>query len=318
MTLDEEIIDTTDPQFAKQFAGFTGTSGAQRNTRAKKAIVLRGLPGSGKSTWAKQYLIDHPGSVRVCKDDLRAMLHNGYHSKRREKFVLQVRDAIIATALDAGHDVIVDDTNFAKYHLRRIEEIAGQHSAIVEVKEFDVPVEICVERDRQRENQVGDKVIRDMARKYVAAKPPKIAYDESLPDCVLCDIDGTLALFGDANPYDRDFSKDEVNSDVHAMLWQTYQRDDGTRIILLSGRKEKHRETTIQWLNEHMVPFDALHMRRDDDNRKDAIVKEELYNEHIKGRHNVRAVFDDRLAVCRLWYSLGLPLFRVGDPDADF
>lgn len=283
----------------------------------RKVIMLRGLPGSGKSTWAKQYLIDHPGSVRVCKDDLRSMLHNGYHSKRREAFVCRVRDAIIESALDAGHDCVIDDTNFWAGHLQRIERIAHLYDALVEVKAFDVPVEVCVERDRQRENQVGDRVIRDMARKYVvAAKPPKIAYDFNLPSIVISDLDGTLALFGDANPYDRDFSEDELNFAVYTALRRAYMEDQG--IILLSGRKEKHREVTEQWLRKNIVAFDALYMRADDDNRKDAVVKEELYNEHIKGHYNVRAVFDDRLSVCRLWWSLGLPLFRVGDPDSDF
>jgi len=43
-----------------------------------------------------------------------------------------------------------------------------------------------------------------------------------------------------------------------------------------------------------------------------------LYEKCIKGKFNVNAVFDDRLQVCRMWHELGLPLFRVGDPDADF
>ena len=283
----------------------------------RKIYFLKGLPGSGKSTWAKQYIIDNPGTIIISKDSLRAMLHNGYHSKRREAFVCRVRDAIIATALDAGHDCLIDDTNFWHGHLKRIEEIAAKHGALVEIKEFDVPVEVCIERDRQREASVGDKVIRDMARKYVAAaKPPKIAYDMTLPDCVICDLDGTLALFGDANPYDRDFTKDEVNEAVDEALMQHSRT--GASILFFSGRKEKHRESTLRWIMKNVIPFDALYMRADDDNRKDAAVKEELYNEHIKGHYNVRAIFDDRLSVCRLWWSLGLPLFRVGDPDSDF
>jgi len=89
-------------------------------------------------------------------------------------------------------------------------------------------------------------------------------------------------------------------------------------VILLSGRKEKHRRQTSQWLEDHVITFYShLHMRPDDD-RKDVIVKEEQYNEHISGKYNVLMVIDDRLQVCRLWHRLGLPLFRVGDPDADF
>jgi hypothetical protein len=59
-------------------------------------------------------------------------------------------------------------------------------------------------------------------------------------------------------------------------------------------------------------------MRQDDDNRPDYEVKREMYETHVKGKRNVEAIFDDRLQVRRLWYELGLPLFSVGDPDADF
>jgi hypothetical protein len=59
-------------------------------------------------------------------------------------------------------------------------------------------------------------------------------------------------------------------------------------------------------------------MRHNGDYRKDVVVKEEMYNDHIKGKYNVTVVIDDRLQVCRMWHRLGLPLLRVGDPDADF
>lgn len=68
----------------------------------------------------------------------------------------------------------------------------------------------------------------------------------------------------------------------------------------------------------HDIPYDHLHMRQTDDKRSDYIIKHEIYNEHIRDKYNILAAFDDRLQVCRLWYELGLPLFRVGDPDADF
>jgi predicted kinase len=281
---------------------------------SRRIYFLRGLPGSGKSTWAKQYQAEHPDVVRVNKDDLRSMLHNGKHSKSREHFVLTVRDFIIDTALSEGHDVICDDTNFHPRHLARLKEIAGKHGAIVEVKDFThVPLEECIARDLVRPNSVGERVIREMYRQYIEPTSPPIPYDASLPDVVLCDIDGTLALFGKANPYDRDFMQDEINKAVLALLHH-YDKD----VVLLSGRKEKFREQTEQWLKQHGVPFVQLYMRPDNDARKDVLIKEELYYAHIHGKCNVCMVIDDRLQVCRMWHRLGLPLFRVGDPDADF
>jgi hypothetical protein len=59
-------------------------------------------------------------------------------------------------------------------------------------------------------------------------------------------------------------------------------------------------------------------MRKTGDKRQDAIVKQEIYDTKIKGKYNILAVFDDRPQVCRMWHQNGLPLFKVGDPDADF
>ena len=81
----------------------------------KKVYLTKGLPGSGKSTWAKEMVSKNPNSYkRVNKDDLRAMLDNGKHSEDAEKFILNVRDSIILLALENGKHVIVDDTNLAK------------------------------------------------------------------------------------------------------------------------------------------------------------------------------------------------------------
>jgi len=137
-----------------------------------------------------------------------------------------------------------------------------------------------------------------------------------LPNAIICDIDRTLALFGESeNPYHRDYLKDSVNRSVYAILCR-FQAD--TTIFLVTGRKESDRVVTKQWLANNAIPYDYLYMRQTDDIRNDYTIKLEIYNKYIKYRCNVIAVFDDRLQVCRLWYELGLPLFRVGNPDADF
>ena len=137
-----------------------------------------------------------------------------------------------------------------------------------------------------------------------------------LPNAIICDIDRTLALFGEEdNPYHRDFLKDTVNRSVLAILYR-FQAD--TTIFLVTGRKESDRAVTKQWLANNAIPYDYLYMRQNSDIRTDYTIKLEIYNKYVKHRCTVIAVFDDRLSVCRLWYELGLPLFRVGDPGADF
>jgi hypothetical protein len=105
-----------------------------------------------------------------------------------------------------------------------------------------------------------------------------------------------------------------------AWILRDLSGDTHVEIVFLSGREDKFRPQTERWLNSHQFyPLrNQLLMRPTGDRRNDAIVKQELYEKEIKGKYNVLAVFDDRLRVCRMWHSLGLPLFRVGDPDSDF
>ncbi len=128
-----------------------------------KVILTKGLPGSGKTTWAKSVINQQPGAYkRVNKDDLRAMLDDGHWGKRSEGFVLQVRNTIIQHALVNDLHVIVDDTNFNPIHEDDIRRLVhkinqdDQKSHWVEIKDFsDVPVETCIERDLKRPNSVG-------------------------------------------------------------------------------------------------------------------------------------------------------------------
>ena len=136
----------------------------------QKLIMTRGLPASGKSYWAKEQVKKSQGKVkRVNKDDLRAMLDDSVYSKANEKFVLTVRDEIIMQALSGGLSVIVDDTNFGAKHERRLQELADAHNVEFEINEsfLQVPIATCIERDKQRTAEVGEKVINGMYYRHV-------------------------------------------------------------------------------------------------------------------------------------------------------
>ena len=138
-----------------------------------------------------------------------------------------------------------------------------------------------------------------------------VEYDPTLTKAIICDLDGTLALFGDANPYDRDFSKDIVNEAVFNILYYI----PANAIILVSGRTEKYREQTEEWLRANQVGYGVLYMRKEGDNRKDVIVKSEIYEEHIKGKYNIDYVLDDRNQVVDFWRSEGLTCLQVNYGD---
>ena len=142
----------------------------QEKTMAK-IIITRGLPASGKSTWASKQVreAENNGVVRVNKDLLRTMLHADRHGKGTEAQVLKARDAIISTFLRSGVDVIVDDTNFAEHHIEKLGKLAERHGAEVVIEDFThVDIETCIERDSKRTNPVGRDVIVEMYHRYLA------------------------------------------------------------------------------------------------------------------------------------------------------
>ena len=135
----------------------------------------------------------------------------------------------------------------------------------------------------------------------------------------LCDIDGTLACHKEnRSPYDESkvlFDKPLPTVEIIKSLITT-----GQRVIYFSGRTDKCRADTIEWLNNHVptvLPLE-LYMRNAGDNRNDAIIKEELYNTYIKDKYEVVGVFDDRLRVCKMWYDLGLFVFNYNQGLREF
>lgn len=302
-----------------------------------KLIMLRGLPASGKSTWAKEQVDGGDGRVvRVNKDDLRAMIDNSKWSRGREESILDIRDRIISYYLVLGKTVIVDDTNLDPKHEKGLIEIVDtfnkeytkgnldDHRVAVEfeIKDFDIDVDECILRDAGRPNPVGKKVILDMYNRYIKPRQDKMAWEEDLKDCYIFDIDGTLALMNGRSPYEWDkVGTDKVNEPVRNILDLLYSHKtciagefDVKRkydIIIVSGRDSSCMGRTQEWLNQYCIYYDYLYMRPEGDMRKDSIVKEEIYRQNIGGKYNVLGIFDDREQVVKMWRKLGLPVFQV-------
>lgn len=271
--------------------------------------MLKGLPASGKTTYAKELVAQ--GWKRVNKDDLRAMIDCSKWSKQNEKDIIEARDLLIIHYLDNGFNVVVDDTNFHPAHQESLIEIADNCDADFEEKFFDTPIDECIARDAKRgDKSVGGDVIFRMYYKYLR-KPSmtKESIDFQLPFAYIFDLDGTLALMTDRSPFDwAKVGEDELNISVGATMKAL--KAAGFEIIILSGRDEECREETQKWLNKYELYHDMLLMRGNKDNRKDNIIKQELYEANVKGKYNVVGVFDDRDQVVSLWRSLGLTCFQ--------
>lgn len=296
-----------------------------------KVLILKGLPASGKSTFAKSLLANRKENwIRLNKDDARLQYFNSDWNKKREEFVLEMRDVALSFAMMRGYNIVIDDTNFSDKHENKIrKEVEFFNNSVmttsmeplpkyeVEVKYFDVDVEECIKRDLKRPVSVGEKVIRQMYDQYL--KPKKAVYipPPDKPEAILCDIDGTLAHIVDRSPYDwgrvGEDSLDSVIADILRVYSLRNPQDDNyTRIILMSGRDAICRPQTESWLRKNNVKYDELYMRSVNDKRKDTVIKKELFNNHIKDNYNIKYVLDDRESVVRMWREdLGLKCLQV-------
>lgn len=310
-------------------------------------IINRGLIASGKSTFAKQLLELNPQFKRINRDDLRKMVDNGKWSKYNEKLIVNTRNTMIRNFLEAGYDVIVDDTNLSSGVVTDIKKVVQsvankiKNQIHVETKWHEISLEDAIERDSKRtgRHHIGEEAIQGMWNRFhlstnleirkqtkeilepVIKESMNIEQDIKLPKAIICDIDGTLAIKGDRSPYDVDkVDLDTVNTPVADLINnyynQTTNNGEPVYIIIFSGRDGSCQEKTIQWLADNNIGYDVLYMRTAGDNRKDSIIKRELYEQYVKDRYNVMFVLDDRNQVVDLWrQELGLPCFQVNYGD---
>ena len=291
---------------------------------SKRLLMYRGLPAAGKTTAALAAIKNSNGLIkRVNKDDLRAMIDAGVWSHDNENFILSIRDMIVTAALGT-YDVIVDDTNLAPQHEKRLHELATSRNASFEIVDFNTPLEECIRRDAERPKPVEEKVIRDMYNKYLAPKGPKSRArkerltlphaptdDPTLPYCIIVDIDGTVAQIGDRGPFE--WSKVEQDEPRQVVIRAI--KAFNCPLVFVSGRDGKCVEATIRWLDKNInIPY-HLFMRNPGDMRRDSIIKREIYDKFIKQNWNVAAIWDDRPQVIReCWQALGFAdrIFNVG------
>lgn len=276
--------------------------------------VTIGVPCSGKSTWAKEQ-----GIRTVSRDTERLSIFGKYRmgSEKEENTITKIVEYKVKQLLRIG-DVILDNTHLKTSLLQDI--IDTYKNCNIKFIKFDkISVRDFEERNIIRSVTNGKdiplEVFNKMCKQYDSLSVPKDvrgSYSKCDPritnqtnivpledDFIGVDLDGTLALIKDRNPYDGGAcATDEVNYVVKNII------DQYKNVIIFSGRNSDKggREATEKWLKDNHIPYNELYMRKEGDSRPDTVVKEEMYNEAIvsKGRRLLFQI-DDRNSVCELF-----------------
>jgi predicted kinase len=291
----------------------------------RQLIICRGIQGSGKSTWAKQWCHEDPKHrVRFNNDDIRNMLGD-YWVPDREKLVTEAKANMITFALITGYDVVVDNMNlnpkedtWIRTLCTNIEKDKGIHIDI-EYKDFFIPVEECIRRDAMRPNPIGEKVIKDTWRRYrtfiiqqnineMLSKRPE--HVDGARPAILVDMDATLCLNTTGRPYYGEGAAEGMLNDIAVegicnLVKSLYEK---RTIFIITGREGTPEiiEATKKWLESNSIKVDGLFFRPVKDYSPGAECKKKIYEDNIKGKYNVEFVLDDNYKCVEMWREQGL------------
>ena len=138
-------------------------------------VILRGLPASGKSTWARKTAATTPNTVVVSLDGLRRMTAGGlaaYHQRRTdrmEQLIVRTAHAMVCDALRKGVNVVMDAQNTTVERVHALVGLAADCNADVQTVAFPEPLDTLLERNRARAKGKRGRCFRDVRKRWNTA-----------------------------------------------------------------------------------------------------------------------------------------------------
>lgn len=127
--------------------------------------ILSGIPACGKTKWAKEFMDNNPNYVRINRDDLRQHLVNNKYTPGNETIVNKSKMALIGVAIEGDKNIILDDTHCYLGYLQSLilymSELSEQmgKKVNIEIIDFNIDLDTCIERNENREMRVDKKAI---------------------------------------------------------------------------------------------------------------------------------------------------------------
>lgn len=294
-------------------------------TNKKLGVKLTiGISNCGKSTWAREFIRNNPMWTEINRDDMRIAFFcdgkrseyvNYKFSKDREKMITDIAETRAKRAMRNGQGIIISDTNLNGKTRAYWKNFAETHNVPYEEVVFDVPLHVCMSRNRKRDITLPDHVLRQQYSNFrqFTGMPTYTGTPGSVK-AVIFDVDGTLASMDGRSPFD--WSKvGEDKPKPHVVELAKLLHAAGYAIIVMSGRDGSCRDATREWLEENGIPFEALFMRTAGDQRADAIIKEELFWSEVSENWDVKYVVDDRNKTVEQWRAIGIECWQVAHGD---
>lgn len=303
-------------------------------TKEQVLKIFRGLPASGKSTAAINWVAEDPENrARVNRDDLRVELFNQVFPindkagsvKEKENKVTEVEQQLLRTYLAQGKDVVSDNTNLNPRVFKTYSTIASEAGVKLTHQDFPISIEEAIRRNNARDRVVPEDVIRRMAKDYLGPNGEFHLFPGDYPvtpfvkpaerrQAVIFDADGTLVdirgirdfvrgKYRNFDMFHRSSLWSPPNDQVVQMAFDAH--DAGFAIIVVTARSEPYRAVTQKWMDDNNIPYENIYMRAEDDMRKDYLVKHDILKD-IRVDYDVVHAVDDNIHVKRTWLENGI------------
>lgn len=143
---------------------------------------------------------------------------------------------------------------------------------------------------------------------------------------IIVDMDGTLSdcshrlHFVNTKPRNYDAFEAGCHADPvnEAVATVVNAMSLAANILIVSARMDGRKHLTVDWLDRNNIPYDGLYMRKQDDSRKDDVVKREILDKIREEGYTVLFAIEDRKRVKQMWVENGVFVFDVNQKDKEY